>query len=200
MLPTDAPAGSCERHRALHRVVCGIESWTWMNIKTSGRLLSIQMREEATIAFELADSGESKEAMHADQRNSRIHCTVSDSRRSCVGAHPTIRRRTAVDRICAMEIASVVNRTTRFSLPENVTIRPPAWKLPKTPSAYMLDSHCRADVRRNGVPPRSGSGCYPKRDTRQGANASASLPATISPVASRPTTGAITTPACMTAR
>ena len=45
-----------------------------------------------------------------------------------------------------------------------------------------------------------GTGGHPKRDRRQGANASASLPATISPVASRPTMGAITTPACMTAR
>ena len=34
-----------------------------------------------------------------------------------------------------------------------------------------------------------GSGGCPKRDRRQGTNASASLPATISPVASRPTTG-----------
>ena len=101
-----------------------------------------------------------------------------------------------------MEIASasVVNRTMRCSLPETATTRPPAWQLPKSPSAYMLDPRHRAAVRRNGVPPRSGAGCYPKRDTRQGANASASLPATISPVASRPTTGAIATPACMTAR
>ena len=36
---------------------------------------------------------------------------------------------------------------------------------------------------------RRGTGGYPKRDRRQGTNASASLPATISPVASRPTTG-----------
>ena len=95
---------------------------------------------------------------------------------------------------------SAVHRTMRFSLPETVTIRPPAWKLPKSPSTYMLDSRRRATVRRNGAPPRPGSGRYPKRDRRQGANASVSLPATISPAASRPTTGAITTPACMTAR
>ena len=42
--------------------------------------------------------------------------------------------------------------------------------------------------------------CHPKRDARQGTNSWATFPATISPVASRPTTGAITTPACMTAR
>ena len=107
MLPTDAPAGFCERHRALHQAVCGIESWACANIKTSGRLLSIRMREEAAIPFEQADRGESNEPMHADQRSSRIHCTVSDSRRSCVGVHPAIRRRTTVARTCAMGIAAV---------------------------------------------------------------------------------------------
>ena len=68
------------------------------------------------------------------------------------------------------------------------------------PETYVLDSRRRAAIRRNGAPLRPGSGCYPMRDSRQGANTSASLPATISPVASRPTTGAIATPACMTAR
>ena len=185
MLPTDAPAGSCERHRALHRAVCGIESWTWTNIKTSGRLLSIQTKKEAAIPFEQTDSGESNEPMHADQHNSRIHCTVSDWRRSRVGVHPTIRRRTTVDRTCAMEIASVSALSSRGR-------RRFAWRA--SPSRMSCGRP------RNGVSPRRGSECYPNRDTRQGANASASLPATISPVASRPTTGAITTPACMTAR
>ena len=59
------------------------------------------------MAFEQADSGESNKPMHADQRNPRMLCAVSNSRRSCVGIHPTIRRRTIVGRTCATEIASV---------------------------------------------------------------------------------------------
>ena len=61
-------------------------------------------------------------------------------------------------------------------------------------------SPIRFDCSRTSSPPAPMAGCYSKRDRTQGANASISLPATVSPVANLPTTGIITTRACMTTR
>ena len=123
MLPTDAPGGFCERRRAPHRAVCGIESWTWANVKTSGRLLSSRMREEAAILLGQADSGESKEPIHAEQRDSRMQCTVSDSRRSCVGLHSTIRRRTAIDRTWPC-LGSCLGSEINWTRPWSISVSP----------------------------------------------------------------------------